>query len=205
MLAAILLGVAGFFVFAGWWVLIPTNIAWLVSGDKAMHQLGWMFFRDTPWGLPPGASPRLGLELANSIALVDGLPLFAIPFKLIAALLPRPFQYWGDWWLLCFVLQSLFRLPAGARAQCLAHRGALRRRLRHPHPGLPVPPVAAHGARRSLDHRRRALPLRAPRPAKTLDVAAACRRHRRGARLSLRHGRRHLVRGVSAAPPGCAG
>jgi len=107
-LAAILLGVVGFFVFASWWVLIPTNIAWLVSGDKAMHQLGWMFYRDTPWGLPPGANPRLGIELANSIALVDGLPLFAIPFKLISPLLPRPFQYWGDWWLLCFVLQSVF-------------------------------------------------------------------------------------------------
>lgn len=108
MLAAVALGAAAFFVVAGWWVLIPTNISWLVSGDRAMHQLGWMMFRDAPWSLPPGASPNLGLELANSIALVDGLPLFAIPFKLLGPLLPRPFQYWGDWWLLCFILQSLF-------------------------------------------------------------------------------------------------
>src|SRR6476469_3453542 len=72
-----------------------------------MHQLGWMFYRDAPWGLPPGASPHLGLELSSSIALVDGLPLLAIPFKLIGPLLPRPFQYWGDWWLACFVLQSV--------------------------------------------------------------------------------------------------
>src|SRR5882724_1566539 len=106
--AAILLGVGAFFVFAGWWVLIPTNIAWLITGDRAMHQLGWTVFRDTPWSLPPGANPRLGLELANSIALVDGLPLFAIPFKLVSAWLPRPFQYWGYWWLLCFALQPLF-------------------------------------------------------------------------------------------------
>ena len=56
--AAVLLGVVAFFVFAGWWVLIPTNIAWLITGDRAMHQLGAMFFRDTPWSLPPGASPR---------------------------------------------------------------------------------------------------------------------------------------------------
>ena len=107
-LSAVLLGVVAFLVFAGWWVLIPTNISWLVTGDRAMHQLGWMFYRDAAWGLPPGDNPHLGIELANSIALVDGLPLFAIPFKLMAPWLPRPFQYWGYWWLACFVLQSVF-------------------------------------------------------------------------------------------------
>ena len=107
-LAAAALGLVAFFVFAGWWVLIPTNIAWLDAADRAMHQLGWMFYRDAPWTLPLGANPRLGLELSSSIAIVDGLPLFAIPFKLIAPLLPRPFQYWGYWWLACFVLQSVF-------------------------------------------------------------------------------------------------
>ena len=106
--AAALLGLAVFLVFAGWWVLIPTNIAWLNYGDRAMHTLGWFFYRDTPWSLPPGASPRLGIELSNSIALVDGLPLFAIPFKLLSPLLPHPFQYWGYWGVTCFVLQSLF-------------------------------------------------------------------------------------------------
>ncbi len=106
--AAVLLGVAAFFAFCGWWVLIPTNIAWLDAGDRAMHQLGWMFYRDTPWGMPPGASPRLGIEIASSIALVDGLPLFAVPMKLIAQWLPQPFQYWGYWLLLSFILQSVF-------------------------------------------------------------------------------------------------
>lgn len=106
--AAALLGLAVFLVFAGWWVLIPTNIAWLNYGDRAMHTLGWFFYRDTPWSLPPGASPRLGIELANSIALVDGLPLLAIPLKLLSPLLPHPFQYWGWWGLICFMLQGLF-------------------------------------------------------------------------------------------------
>jgi hypothetical protein len=106
--AAVLLGAVAFFVYCGWWVLIPTNIAWLDFADRAMHQLGWMFYRQAPWGMPPGLSPLLGIEIANSIALVDGLPLFAIPFKLIAQWLPEPFQYWGYWLLLSFVLQSLF-------------------------------------------------------------------------------------------------
>ena len=91
-LAAVALGLVAFLLVAGWWVLIPDNIAWLVTGDRAMHQLGWMFYRDAPWGLPPGASPHLGLELSSSIALVDGLPLLAIPFKLIGPLFTSPTQ-----------------------------------------------------------------------------------------------------------------
>lgn len=106
--AALALGLAGFLVLIGWQTLIPTNIGWLDFADRAMHTLGWMFFREVPWGHPPGLSPDLGLELSNSIGLVDGLPLFAIPAKLFAAWLPQPFQYWGDWLLICFLLQTLF-------------------------------------------------------------------------------------------------
>lgn len=106
--AAVLLGVAVFLVYCGWWVLVPTNIAWLDFADRAMHQLGWTFYRQAEWGMPPGSSPLLGIEISNSIALVDGLPLFAIPFKLIEEWLPEPFQYWGYWLLLSFVLQAVF-------------------------------------------------------------------------------------------------
>ena len=129
--AAILLGIAAFFAFCGWWVLIPTNIAWLDVGDRAMHQLGWAFYRAGPWGVPPGSSPLLGIELANSIALVDGLPLLAIPFKLIEQWLPQPFQYWGYWLLLSFMLQSAFafrvarELGAGRRVALVAAAFAL--------------------------------------------------------------------------------
>lgn len=107
-LAALALGLAAFFVLIGWTVLIPTNIAWLNFADRAMHTLGWFFFREASWGNPPGISPDLGIELSNSIGLVDGLPLFALPFKLIRDWLPQPFQYWGYWLLLSFTLQSWF-------------------------------------------------------------------------------------------------
>jgi len=129
--AAVLLGVAAFFAFCGWWVLIPTNIAWLDHADRAMHQLGWMFYRAAPWGIPPGSSPLLGIELANSISLVDGLPLLAIPFKLLANWLPQPFQYWGYWLLASFTLQSIFafhlarELGAGRRIALVAAAFAL--------------------------------------------------------------------------------
>jgi hypothetical protein len=124
--AAAALGVVGFLWLIGWPALLPTNIAWLDFADRAMHTLGWLFFRRAPWGLPPGISPELGIELANSIGLVDGLPLFALPAKLFSALLPQPFQYWGIWLLVCFVLQSVFayaiarELRAGVFAALLA-------------------------------------------------------------------------------------
>jgi hypothetical protein len=105
---ALALGFIGFLVLIGWTTLIPTNIGWLDFQDWAQHTLGWMFFRETMWGNPPGLSPDLGLELSNSIGLVDGLPLFAIPLKLVSAWLPQPFQYWGYWLLISFLLQALF-------------------------------------------------------------------------------------------------
>ena len=108
LVAALALGLAAFLVLIGWQTLLPTNIGWLNFADRAMHTLGWMNFRQQPWGVPPGLNPGLGLELANSIGLVDGLPLFALPAKLFSAWLPQPFQYWGIWLCLCFLLHALF-------------------------------------------------------------------------------------------------
>lgn len=101
-------GVAAFFAFAGWRFLDPSNVGWLRVGDRAMHTLGWWFFRFTPWGWPLGVNPRNGLEISSSVALSDSLPFFAIPFKLLSPLLPETFQYWGIWYLSSMVLQALF-------------------------------------------------------------------------------------------------
>ena len=108
ILPAIVMALVLFLVIRGPASLDPTNILWLDMNDRAMHSLGWWFFREAPWGWPPGASPNYGLELANSVALVDALPLFAFPFKLLGPWLPEYFQYWGWWHLTCFVLQAVF-------------------------------------------------------------------------------------------------
>jgi hypothetical protein len=108
IVGALALGLFAFLVLIGWQTLLPSNIGWLNFADRAMHTLGWMNFRQQPWGMPPGLNPGLGLELANSIALVDGLPLFALPAKLLSAWLPQPFQYWGIWLFLSFLLHALF-------------------------------------------------------------------------------------------------
>lgn len=108
ILPALLIGIIAFLIVRGIAPLDPTNIRWLGERDLAMHTVGWWWFSMAPWGWPPGASPLNGLELANGVGLSNSLPLFAFPFKLIAAWLPERFQYWGYWQLLCFVLQSLF-------------------------------------------------------------------------------------------------
>lgn len=107
VLPAVLIALVLFWLIRGPASLDTGNIGWLDLDDRAMHTLGWFFYRLSPWSWPPGAS-QYGLELGNSIALVDGLPLFAIPFKALSPWLPETFQYWGWWHVTSFVLQAVF-------------------------------------------------------------------------------------------------
>lgn len=84
------------------------NIRWLAQGDLAQSYLGWAFYRHDRWMLPFGASPSYGLEFHASVLYSDSVPLLAMPFKLLAAWLPEPFQYFGVWLLACFMLQAWF-------------------------------------------------------------------------------------------------
>ncbi|WP_445180332.1 DUF6311 domain-containing protein [Pseudomonas sp. McL0111] len=103
-----MLGILAFFIVIGPRALNPQNIAWLGHSDPATHYLGWAFFRNAPWSFPLGLNPSYGLELSNAIIFSDSNPLFAFVFKPFTSLLPEPFQYFGLWLLMCFVLQSWF-------------------------------------------------------------------------------------------------
>jgi hypothetical protein len=107
-LIPVLLGIAAFFGVTSGRPLLPRNIAWLTDPDAQTYFLGWHFYRFSPWGIPPGVSSRYGAELSSSIAFVDNVALFAIPFKALSHWLPDPFQYFGLWLLCCFVLQAWF-------------------------------------------------------------------------------------------------
>ncbi|MHC8390800.1 DUF6311 domain-containing protein [Pseudomonas sp. MDT2-39-1] len=107
-LVPLLIGVVAFFLVVGPRALNPLNIAWLGNGDPATHYLGWVFFRQSPWSFPIGLNPSYGLELGNGIIFSDSNPLLAFLFKPFASLLPMPFQYFGLWFLTCFVLQAWF-------------------------------------------------------------------------------------------------
>lgn len=107
-LAVLLLALGAFLLVVGPGPLDPTNIAWLGEADAATNYLGWAFFRSSPWGWPLAANPAYGLDIAGSVMMADANPLMALPFKLLAPLLPTPFQYFGLWLLLCFLLQGFF-------------------------------------------------------------------------------------------------
>lgn len=106
--AALLLGLAAFLLVVGPAPLDPTNIAWLADADAATNYLGWAFYRASPWGWPPAANPAYGMDVAGSVMMADANPLMAFLFKFLSPILPTPFQYFGWWLLLCFLLQAGF-------------------------------------------------------------------------------------------------
>lgn len=102
-----LIGIAIFLLVAGPAILDPSYISWIADGDPMQQYLGWEFFRNSPWAFPLGLNAQFGIDLGSSIVYSDSIPLLAIIFKSIASLLPKPFQYFGWWTLLCFVLQAI--------------------------------------------------------------------------------------------------
>jgi hypothetical protein len=105
----LLLGGLAFVFVTGGAVLRPGNLGWLMHGDHATYLLGWMFFRNTPILQQPfGANWPYGMEMSSSIVYPDGVPLMAMVLKPFKAMLPRYFQYFGIWILVCYLLQSFF-------------------------------------------------------------------------------------------------
>lgn len=102
------IGLGAFILVCGLTVLDPTNIAWLYREDFATHYLGWLYFKNTAWTLPLGLNPDYGLELASAIVYSDSIPLLAFFFKALSPVLPKVFQYFGIWLLICFLLQAWF-------------------------------------------------------------------------------------------------
>ncbi len=104
----LLLATVAFFALGGAGILAPANIGWLAQGDLAQSYLGWAFYRDAAWAWPLGANPEYGLEIGSSVYYSDSIPLLAMLFKLVAPVLPSPFQYFGLWVLACLMLQAWF-------------------------------------------------------------------------------------------------
>lgn len=97
-------------------IVAPRHVDWLlVGGDPSMVEMGWEYFRQDPWAWPPGAGSSYGAPLGSSIGLSDGIPLLALPGKLLGGGRTAPWQYFGLWILACHLLQALASwLLAGA-------------------------------------------------------------------------------------------
>ena len=91
-------------------VLNPTHYDWLMSyADCPTEYVSWQFYRNTPWHFPIiGTLEGYDYPTVTGIGLTGAIPLLAIPFKVLSPLLPLDFQYFGFWFLACYILQAVF-------------------------------------------------------------------------------------------------
>lgn len=119
-LFAVAIAVAVFLIKFTPHVLNPTNYDWLMSyADCPTEYVSWQFFRNTPWHYPViGTLEGYDYPTITGIGLTGAIPLLAIPFKILSPFLPVDFQYFGFWFLACYVLQAVFsvRLLRGVSA-----------------------------------------------------------------------------------------
>jgi hypothetical protein len=106
-LAAGLVGVLWFVVWAEPRVLLPTHLGWLMSGeDWTQHLLGWLFFRNESLAFPLGALPGMVHPIGTTLGFTDSLPWVSVLLRPFSGLLPVDFQFIGPWLALCFFLQG---------------------------------------------------------------------------------------------------
>lgn len=104
----LIVGILSYALVIGLTPLSFQNIGWLSKGDMLFNYIGWEVFRYGPWTNPIGLNPNYGLEFSSSIVFSDSIPILAIFFKIFSRWLGEPFQYFGLWLMICFVLQAIF-------------------------------------------------------------------------------------------------
>lgn len=75
--------------------------------DVSANIAGWKYFRADDWHFPLLHIERLNFPSGANIAFTDSIPLAAIPFKLLSALLPPNYHYFGLWHAIAFFTQAL--------------------------------------------------------------------------------------------------
>ena len=102
-------------------VLDPRNVGWMQVGDWPHYLQGWSFYRWDSWRFPIGYFSNLLHPVGTSTGLTDSIPWLALIFKIFDPWLPRSFQYFGLYLLLCFFLQGF----VGFRIMMLLSRDRL--------------------------------------------------------------------------------
>ncbi len=89
-------------------ILNPVYTEWLIrDGDTPIHYMGWKAYRVGDWMFPIGCTDVLSYPDKVSVIFTDSIPCFAVIFKLLSPILPKEFQYFGLWGIMCFVLQGI--------------------------------------------------------------------------------------------------
>lgn len=80
------------------------------TGDLSQHLSGWYAFVQEPWHFPLLRITSLNYPNGASLSQMDGVPLWAIPFKLVHRMLPPNFNYFGIFLLFVYFFQSFAAL-----------------------------------------------------------------------------------------------
>ncbi len=103
-----LIGAAVFLLIYGFLPLNVTYDRWLMNGyvenDATQHYAGWLGFRHSAWTLPLGTIEQFG---GTVLTYTDSIPIVSIFFKVLDAVLPDTFQFFGLYVFLCFILQGI--------------------------------------------------------------------------------------------------
>ena len=89
-------------------ILNVNFVSWIPAGDNLTNYLGWVFYRNGPLTLPWGLNPVYGDFISSSIVYTDSIPILAMIFKIFRSHLSEDFQYFGLWYLICFILQAYY-------------------------------------------------------------------------------------------------
>jgi len=93
-------------------IINPSYDDWLLledvgSGDTKFHYYGWLAYRQEGLQFPIGKIVSIGYP-QTSVVFTDSIPLLAIILKPFNKILPTPFQYFGIWILICYMLMGHF-------------------------------------------------------------------------------------------------
>ena len=103
-------GAAVFWFYFDTRILDPANVEWLFvnGGDGMQHYLGSYAFRSDAWHFPITRTTWICYPEGVSIIYTDSNPLLSIIAKLIRPVFPPEYQFFGIWFLLCWILQGVF-------------------------------------------------------------------------------------------------
>lgn len=99
------------------------------SADQMQALTGWYGFAHDAWRFPLFDVKTLRYPQGANIVFTDSIPLLALVIKPLVPFLPAGFHYFGWWFALCFVLQSVAAVALlrewGARDWLTLAAGAL--------------------------------------------------------------------------------
>lgn len=105
---AAIIGATVFFYYFDLTILNPKNLTWLVDGDRLQHYVGSYALRLDEWRFPITKTNLIAYPEGASIIYTDSNPLLSTFFKLFRPIFPPEYQFFGLWFLSCWILQAIF-------------------------------------------------------------------------------------------------